>query len=117
MNKREKHTRPIVSQGAEIDLDRACNGFRVGGRVPIAVVGQIYGTVMVRERVEPDVHGNGIPARYTCRCTHCGAIFEAKGSDVVHRRMWLCCQPPNSRRLLKLDRSVFIRLLPILGGS
>ena len=75
------------------DLSRARNGFRVGGRVPIAVVGQTYGLLTVLERVEPDVRGDGIPAYYDCRCLRCGAIFVAKGSDVVHARVRLCHQP------------------------
>ena len=80
-----------------MDLGRARNGFRVGGRLPIAVEGQTYGFVAVLDRVEPDVRGDGIPARYECRCIRCGAIFVAKGSDVVHRRARLCCQPPRRR--------------------
>lgn len=76
-----------------IDLSRARNGFRVGKRVPIAVVGQTYNLVTVLDRVEPDVRGWGVPARYECRCNRCGSIFVAKGSDVVHRRVRLCCQP------------------------
>ena len=75
------------------DLSRARNGYRVGGRRPIAVPGAIYGTVKVLERIEPDIRGDGIPARYDCLCLRCGATFEAKGSDVVHRRIRLCCQP------------------------
>lgn len=75
------------------DLSRARNGFRVGGRTPIAVEGQIYGLITVLDRIEPDVRGDGIPARYNCRCIRCGEIFAAKGSDVVHRRIRLCCQP------------------------
>lgn len=73
--------------------DRARNGYRVGSRTPIAVVGRAYGIIVVLERVELDVRGWGIPARYECRCVKCGGIFEAKGSDVVHRRVRLCCQP------------------------
>ena len=80
-----------------IDLTRARNGFRVGGRTPIATVGQTYGLVAVLDRVEPDIRGWGIPARYDCRCLRCGATFVAKGSDVVHRRVRLCCQPPRRR--------------------
>lgn len=79
------------------DLSRARNGFRVGGRVPIAIVDQTYGLITVLDRVEPDIRGDGIPARYDCRCNRCGAIFVAKGSDVVHRRVRLCCQPPRRR--------------------
>lgn len=79
------------------DLGRARNGFRVGGRTPIAVEGQTYGIIAVLDRIEPDVRGDGIPARYNCRCKRCGSIFEAKGSDVVHRRVRLCCQPPRRR--------------------
>jgi hypothetical protein len=79
------------------DLSRARNGFRVGGRIPIAVEGQTYGLVAVLDRFEPDVRGDCIPARYNCRCVRCGAIFVAKGSDVVHRRVRLCCQPPRRR--------------------
>ena len=75
------------------DLSRARNGFRVGGRIPIAAEGETYGLVTVLDRFEPDVRGWGVPARYTCRCTRCGNIFVAKGSDVVHRRIRLCCQP------------------------
>ena len=75
------------------DLSRARNGFRVGGRVPIAVVGQTYDLITILERVEPDIRDDGIPARYECRCNRCGAIFVAKGSDVAHRRIRLCCQP------------------------
>jgi len=74
-------------------LTRARNGYRVGGRIPIAAPGQTYGLITVIERVEPDVRGDGIPARYDCRCIRCGAIFVAKGSDVVHRRVRLCHQP------------------------
>lgn len=76
-----------------MDLSRARNGFRVGGRIPIAVEGQTYDRITVLDRVEPDVRGDGIPARYNVRCVHCGTIFVAKGSDVVHRRIRLCCQP------------------------
>lgn len=79
------------------DLSRARNGFRVGRRIPVAVVGQTYDFITVLERVEPDVRGDGIPARYDCRCTRCGATFVAKGSDVVHRRVRLCCQPRKRR--------------------
>jgi hypothetical protein len=79
------------------DLSRARNGYRVGGRIPIAVSGQTYGLITVLDRVEPDIRGDGIPARYDCRCKRCGAIFVAKGSDVVHRRVRLCCQPPRRR--------------------
>ena len=75
------------------DLSRARNGFRVGGRTPIAVESRTYGLITVLDRVEPDVRGWGVPARYNCRCVRYGAIFEAKGSDVVHRRVRLCCQP------------------------
>jgi hypothetical protein len=75
------------------DLSRARNGFRVGARTPIAVEGQTYGLVAVLDRFEPDVRGDGVPARYNCRCNRCGSIFVAKGSDVVHRRIRLCCQP------------------------
>jgi hypothetical protein len=74
----------------------ARDGSRLGGRLPIAVVGQTYGLVTVLERVEPDIRGDGIPARYDCRCNRCGATFVAKGSDVVHRRVRLCCQPRKS---------------------
>lgn len=80
-----------------MDLGRARNGFRVGGRIPIAVTDQTYGLVTVLDRVEPDVRGDGVPARYNCRCIRCGAIFVAKGSNVVHRRVRLCCQPPRRR--------------------
>jgi hypothetical protein len=80
-----------------IDLSRASNGFRVGGRIPIAVVGRTYNRITILERVEPDIRGDGIPARYECSCIKCGAIFVAKGSDVVHRRVRLCCQPPRKR--------------------
>jgi hypothetical protein len=79
------------------DLSRARNGFRVGGRIPIAVVGRTYWLIAVLERFEPDVRGDRIPARYECRCIRCGATFVAKGSDVVHRRVRLCCQPPRRR--------------------
>ena len=79
------------------DLSLARNGFRVGGRTPIAVEGQTYSLITVLDRIEPDVRGWGIAARYNCRCIRCGAIFEAKGSDVVHRRVRLCCQPPRRR--------------------
>lgn len=75
------------------DLTRARDGRRVGNRKPIAVEGQLYGLVTVLDRIEPDVRGDAIPARYNCRCIRCGAIFVAKGSDVVHRRIRLCCQP------------------------
>ena len=75
------------------DLSRARNGFRVGGRIPIAVAGQTYGLIRVLDRVEPDIRGDSIPARYDCRCVRCGNVFVAKGSDVVHRRIRLCCQP------------------------
>lgn len=68
-----------------IDLSRARNGFRVGNRRPIAVVGETYGLITVLERAEPDIRGDGIPARYECRCI-CGTIFQAKGADVVHGR-------------------------------
>lgn len=78
------------------DLGRARNGFRVGGRIPIAVVGRTYGLVTVMDRFEPDVRGNGVPARYECQCRRCGATFIAKGS-VVHHRVRLCCQPPRRR--------------------
>jgi hypothetical protein len=74
------------------DLSRARNGFRIGDRIPIAIEGQTYGLVTVLDRIEPDVRGDGVPARYNCRCVRCGAIFVAKGSDVVHRRVRLCCQ-------------------------
>jgi hypothetical protein len=77
------------------DLARARDGSRVGGRLPIAVIGRTYGLVAVLERVEPDVRGWGVPARYECRCNRCGGLFVAKGSDVVHRRVRLCCQPRN----------------------
>lgn len=80
-----------------MDLRRARNGFCVGGRLPIAIVGQTYGLITLLERVEPDIRGDGILARYECRCIRCGAIFVAKGSDVVHRRARLCCQPPRRR--------------------
>ena len=79
------------------DLSHARNGFRVGGRIPIAAVGQTYGLITVLDRVEPDIRGDGIPARYDCRCKRCAALFIAKGSDVVHRRVRLCCQPPRKR--------------------
>lgn len=75
------------------DLSRARNGFRVGNRKPVAVEGQTYDLITVLDRVEPDVRGDGVPARYECRCIRCGALFVAKGSDVVHRRVRLCCQP------------------------
>lgn len=81
-----------------MDLSRARNGFHVGKRKPVAVEGQIYGLIEVIERVEPDVRGDRIPARYDCRCLRCGAIFVAKGSDVVHRRVRLCCQPRRRNR-------------------
>lgn len=74
----------------------ARNGFRIGGRIPIAVEGEVYGMITVVERVEADVRGWGVPARYECRC-RCGATFIAKGSDVVHRRTRLCCQPRRRR--------------------
>lgn len=76
-----------------IDLSRARNGFRVGDRRPVAVEGRTYGLITVLDRVEPDVRGDGVPARYDCRCTRCGSTFVAKGSDVVHARVRLCCQP------------------------
>ena len=76
-----------------IDLSRARDGNCVGNRKPIAVEDQAYGLIMVLDRIEPDVRGWGVPARYNCRCLNCGAIFEAKGSDVVHHRVRLCCQP------------------------
>jgi hypothetical protein len=79
------------------DVSRARNGFRVGGRTPITVEGHTYGLITVLDRIEPDVRGDGIPARYNCRCTRCGSIFEAKGSDVVPRRVRLCCQRPRRR--------------------
>jgi hypothetical protein len=79
------------------DLSRARNGFRVGDRIPIAVVGRTYNIITVLDRVEPDIRGDGIPARYECCCNRCGAIFVAKGSDVVHHRVRLCCQPPRRR--------------------
>lgn len=71
------------------DLSRARNGFRVGARVPIAIVGQTYGLITVLERVEPDIRGDGIPARYECRCV-CGTLFVAKGADVVRERKKSC---------------------------
>jgi hypothetical protein len=77
----------------EVDRSLARNGYRIGGRTPIATVGETYGLVFVIERVEPDVRGWGVPARYECRCNRCGMTFVAKGSDVVHRRTRLCCQP------------------------
>lgn len=76
-----------------IDLSRARDGRRIGGRKPIAVEGQTYNLITVLDRVEPDIRGDTIPARYDCRCNRCGGIFVAKGSDVVHRRIRLCCQP------------------------
>jgi hypothetical protein len=76
-----------------MDLSRARNGFRIGKRHPVAVEGQTYFSITVLDRVEPDVRGDGIPAVYNCRCNRCGSIFVAKGSDVVHRRIRLCCQP------------------------
>lgn len=79
------------------DLDLARNGFRIGGRRPIAVEGQTYGLVTVLDRFESDVRGDKIPARYNVRCIQCGTIFVAKGSDVVHRRISLCCQPRGKR--------------------
>ena len=79
------------------DLDRARNGFRVGGRLPIAIVGATYGLITVLDRFEPDIRGWGVPARYECRCNRCGMTFVGKGSDVVHRRARLCCQPPARR--------------------
>ena len=79
-----------------MDLSRARNGFRVGKRQPLAVVGRTYGLITIIERVEPDVRGWGVPARYECRCI-CGTIFIAKGTDVVHQRKKSCgCR---SRRL------------------
>jgi hypothetical protein len=81
-----------------IDLTRARNGFRIGKRRPVAVVGQTYWLITVLDRIEPDVRGDRIPARYDCRCNRCGTTFVAKGSDVVHRRIRLCCQPPSRRR-------------------
>ena len=75
------------------DLTRARDGRRVGNRKPSAAEGQTYGLVAVLDRIEPDVRGDGIPARYNCRCVRCGTIFVAKGSDVLHRRIRLCCQP------------------------
>jgi hypothetical protein len=78
------------------DLAHARNGFRIGGRKPSAVVGQTYGLITVLDRVEPDIRGWGIPARYDVRC-RCGSTFVAKGSDVVHHRVGLCCQPPRRR--------------------
>ncbi len=88
---------PLPGEGPVTNLSRARNGFRVGGRNPIAIVGQTYGLITVLDRVEPDIRGNGIPARYECRCNRCNATFVAKGSDVVHRRARLCCQPPRRR--------------------
>jgi hypothetical protein len=79
------------------NLDRARDGRRVGNRLPIAVEGQTYGLIAVLDRIEPDIRGDGVPARYNCRCVRCGSIFEAKGSDVVHRRIRLCCQPRRRR--------------------
>lgn len=79
------------------DLSHARNGFRVGGRRPCAVVGTTYGLITVLDRVEPDVRGWGIPAKYDVRCKRCGTTFVAKGSDVVHHRVRLCCQPPRRR--------------------
>lgn len=76
-----------------IDLSRARNGFRIGKRRPIADEGRTYWLITVLDRIEPDVRGDRIPARYDCRCNRCGSIFVAKGSDVVHRRIRLCCQP------------------------
>ena len=78
-------------------MERARNGFRIGKRKPIAVEGQTYDLITVLDRIEPDVRGWGIAARYNCRCIRCGSIFEAKGSDVVHRRIRLCCQPKQVR--------------------
>lgn len=69
------------------------------GRPPIAVVGQTYGLVTVLDRIEPDVCGWGIPARYECRCA-CGAVFEALGSDVVSGRRPSCgCRRRALRRM------------------
>lgn len=67
------------------------------GAPPIAVVDQTYGLITVLDRFEPDVPGWGVPARYEVRCNRCGSTFVAKGSDVVHRRVRLCCQPPRRR--------------------
>lgn len=91
-------------------VDLARNGFRIGGRLPIAVPGRTYGLIAVLERIETDVRGDGIPARYECRCVRCGALFDAKGSDVVHRRVRLCCQPrqPRAPRRSR-DRQVGMR--------
>jgi hypothetical protein len=72
-----------------IDLSRARNGFRVGGRKPLAVVGETYNGIAILERVEPDIRGDGIPARYECRC-RCGALFYANGADVVRGRRKSC---------------------------
>lgn len=80
-----------------MQTDRARNGFRIGGRTPIAVEGQTYGLITVLERVEPDIRGDCVPARYDVRCGRCGSTFVAKGSDVVHRRTRLCCQPRKRR--------------------
>lgn len=83
----------VTEEVPATDLGRARNGARVGARLPIAAEGQTYGIIAVLDRVEPDVRGDGIPARYNCRCTRCGSTFVAKGSDVVHQRVRLCCQP------------------------
>lgn len=77
-------------------LERARDGRRIGNRRPLATEGETYGLITVLDRIEPDVRGDGIPARYNCRC-RCGSIFIAKGSDVVHRRIRLCCQPRKHR--------------------
>jgi len=84
-----------------MDLSRARNGYRIGRRLPVAVVGRTYGIITVLDRLEPDVRGDGIPAIYDCRCARCGSIFTAKGSDVVHRRRRLCCQPRRAPDLLR----------------
>jgi len=62
------------------------------GAPPVATEDTVYGMITVLDRIEPDVRGWGVPARYNVRC-RCGAVFVAKGSDVVHRRVRLCCQP------------------------
>lgn len=81
-----------------IDLTRASNGFKVSGRKPIAVEGETYGLVTVLERIEPDVRGMGIPARYLCRCI-CGTLFEADGAAIVRKRRRSCgCRNYRGRR-------------------
>lgn len=78
-----------LERGDVTDLSRARNGRLVGGRRPIAVEGQTYDLITVLERVEPDIRGDGVPARYECRCI-CGTLFVAKGADVVRRRKKTC---------------------------